>query len=613
MDRDLSKLEYWVNSVHARAPDSPIFLVGTHYDAPECTDEYVNYTVERIINTIRPGRFRNSEGNTTICGLFSVSSKDGRGIPELMTDISNTAYVNGYDSHLFPLSWLNLRTTLGKLSAKAAPFLNWQEFEGISLRHQLEKENIVKAAEFFHCIGVVCYFGDHPKLRDFVFLNPQYLTNVMSAIITVKHRYTKGTLTSKDFDHIWREFPSHLHSMLLSLLERFEIIHCLSENSNNSSSSNNNNNIEKPKEHKYLIPSLLSEQQPELSPWTITMNKSFCGLVFCRNYFFSFLPLGFFSRLLIRNLHLSDFESVTHWKNGQLLRCKDVLALLRFNPSTYVLYLQIHGDKADINYNQYNLAVKMLRLLTENIHTTIEPYNCSVKISVPCSHCISIGYSQWEFPLEDCLDSDVIERGYVLCGNVRRIRLDILAPDVTLADLQQIHIPFDEITMESVIGYGSFGVVFKGEYLGTTVAVKQLLDEDWEGDDSSEGITASEETQILVSKFQEFKRELWLMSCLNHNNLCELVGLCLSPLSMVMEYMPKGDLFNLISKEPDILSDYRVKVRIAYDIAQGMAHLHSYTPPIAHRDLRSPNVFISSVVSQINIIQRLYIPYQNTQ
>lgn len=32
--------------------------------------------------------------------------------------------------------------------------------------------------------------------------------------------------------------------------------------------------------------------------------------------------------------------------------------------------------------------------------------------------------------------------------------------------------------------------------------------------------------------------------------------------------------------------------KIALDIAKGMRYLHSFKPPIVHRDLRSPNVFV---------------------
>ena len=35
-----------------------------------------------------------------------------------------------------------------------------------------------------------------------------------------------------------------------------------------------------------------------------------------------------------------------------------------------------------------------------------------------------------------------------------------------------------------------------------------------------------------------------------------------------------------------------VAIRIAFDISSGMQHMHSLTPPVIHRDLRSPNIFV---------------------
>jgi serine/threonine protein kinase len=45
-------------------------------------------------------------------------------------------------------------------------------------------------------------------------------------------------------------------------------------------------------------------------------------------------------------------------------------------------------------------------------------------------------------------------------------------------------------------------------------------------------------------------------------------------------------------------------MRIAYDIAQGMQYLHNIKPPILHRDLRSPNIFVSILIEASFISNR---------
>lgn len=42
---------------------------------------------------------------------------------------------------------------------------------------------------------------------------------------------------------------------------------------------------------------------------------------------------------------------------------------------------------------------------------------------------------------------------------------------------------------------------------------------------------------------------------------------------------------------PDQYS-WRFRMKIAYDIAKGMQYLQNISPPVIHRDLRSPNIFV---------------------
>jgi len=49
----------------------------------------------------------------------------------------------------------------------------------------------------------------------------------------------------------------------------------------------------------------------------------------------------------------------------------------------------------------------------------------------------------------------------------------------------------------------------------------------------------------------------------------------------------------VLRKKIDLPWDLRE--RIAFDIAKGMEYLASSQPPVVHRDLRSPNIFIVSL------------------
>ena len=93
-------------------------------------------------------------------------------------------------------------------------------------------------------------------------------------------------------------------------------------------------------------------------------------------------------------------------------------------------------------------------------------------------------------------------------------------------------------------------------------------------------------------------------SGLDHPNIVHLLGVTANPPRLVMELL-LGDLCNHMihpvdpsdkTKRLNISADtypWRLRMRIAYDIALGMQYLQNIQPPIIHRDLRSPNIFVS--------------------
>ena len=77
-----------------------------------------------------------------------------------------------------------------------------------------------------------------------------------------------------------------------------------------------------------------------------------------------------------------------------------------------------------------------------------------------------------------------------------------------------------------------------------------------------------------------------------------LYGLCIDPLCMVLQYVRGGDLFSFLHPGgdgdhiPDSSFPWTLRLYFALDIARGMQHLQAINPPIIHRDLRSPNIFV---------------------
>lgn len=61
---------------------------------------------------------------------------------------------------------------------------------------------------------------------------------------------------------------------------------------------------------------------------------------------------------------------------------------------------------------------------------------------------------------------------------------------------------------------------------------------------------------------------------------------------LVTEFMHKGSLFDVLGDQTVDLSWER-KIDICMDICKGMVYLHTRTPPIIHRDIKSLNVLVT--------------------
>ncbi|BFI43156.1 sterile alpha motif and leucine zipper containing kinase AZK [Marchantia polymorpha subsp. ruderalis] len=148
--------------------------------------------------------------------------------------------------------------------------------------------------------------------------------------------------------------------------------------------------------------------------------------------------------------------------------------------------------------------------------------------------------------------------------------------DSVLKDVAEWEIPWEDIIIGERIGLGSYGEVYRGDWHGSEVAVKKFLDQDLSGD-----------------ALEEFRLEVRIMRRLRHPNVVLFMGAVTRPphLSIVTEFLPRGSLYRLIHR-PNNQLDERRRLRMALDVAKGMNYLHSSSPLIVHRDLKSPNLLV---------------------
>ncbi|XP_048327178.1 serine/threonine-protein kinase EDR1 [Ziziphus jujuba] len=146
-----------------------------------------------------------------------------------------------------------------------------------------------------------------------------------------------------------------------------------------------------------------------------------------------------------------------------------------------------------------------------------------------------------------------------------------------LLPYQEWNIDFSELTVETRVGIGFFGEVFRGTWNGTDVAIKVFLEQD-----------------LTAENMEDFCNEISILSRLRHPNVILFLGACTKPphLSMVTEYMEMGSLYYLIhlSGQKKKLS-WRRRLKMLRDICRGLMCIHRMK--IVHRDLKSANCLVN--------------------
>jgi serine/threonine protein kinase len=138
-------------------------------------------------------------------------------------------------------------------------------------------------------------------------------------------------------------------------------------------------------------------------------------------------------------------------------------------------------------------------------------------------------------------------------------------------------IPMADLQLGDLIGQGGFGEVHRGKWKDKDVAIKQLFLK-----------------KLPSSLVTEFENETQIMSqCSKCAQIVKLLGICIEPghYSIVMEYLAKGSLYDVLHDDEIELPWKTVCVPIALDIGRGLSYLHDRD--ILHRDLKSLNIVLN--------------------
>ncbi|KAI3439665.1 uncharacterized protein J3R85_004500 [Psidium guajava] len=125
------------------------------------------------------------------------------------------------------------------------------------------------------------------------------------------------------------------------------------------------------------------------------------------------------------------------------------------------------------------------------------------------------------------------------------------------------------------LGTGAFGTVYAGKLNGDNewVAIKRIKQRD---------------------SVEQVMNEIRLLSSVSHPNLVKLLGCSIEKGEQILvyEFMPNGTLSQHLHRERGQGLAWPIRLKIAIETAQAIAHLHSIKPPIYHRDVKSSNILL---------------------
>eukprot|EP00268_Persea_americana_P046478 TRINITY_DN47946_c0_g1_i1.p1 TRINITY_DN47946_c0_g1~~TRINITY_DN47946_c0_g1_i1.p1 ORF type:complete len:420 (-),score=65.93 TRINITY_DN47946_c0_g1_i1:366-1625(-) len=140
--------------------------------------------------------------------------------------------------------------------------------------------------------------------------------------------------------------------------------------------------------------------------------------------------------------------------------------------------------------------------------------------------------------------------------------------------------------LESLLGEGGFGYVFKGWIdeqtltasrpgCGMVVAVKKLKPEGFQG-------------------HKEWLTEVNYLGQLHHPHLVKLIGYCSDGDNrlLVYEFMPKGSLENHLFRRGAQPLSWAVRIKVAIGAARGLSFLHNSESQVIYRDVKASNILL---------------------
>lgn len=284
-------VEYWLDTINARAPKSRVILVAT-----ECEKTTPNWPLDQLKTDY-------ADLLTGENWYFTVGCQTGEGIDALLAEIKGAAAAMKYMGIDWPDTYEKAEKAVRK---KRAKHITRKKLMALMTKSGISPENAPEVANVFEQHGVITQFCGCPDLEDFVVLNPQWLTKAISVVMEDEELKTKrGDISHDRMRALWEGHKyTGMFATLHNCMKHFELCYDLEELAG-----------------RCLIPLHFSSQSPDSIPWSGQLS----GLPVRRIEYKIDIhpPAGLMSRFIVKTHRMivrnSQYEEGVFWNRGVFL------------------------------------------------------------------------------------------------------------------------------------------------------------------------------------------------------------------------------------------------------------------------------------------------------
>ena len=313
----MKRAEYWLDTIRSRAPESRVILV-----ASECEETTPSWPLDKL--KANYGDLLKGEK-----WYFAVGCKDGKGIEDLSNEIKGAAAGMDVMGQEWPVTYEKAEDAI-RTRAKKDAQVRRGELYGIFEESGISKDGFENVAERMATLGVITQFKDSPELRDFVVLNPQWLTKGISLVMEDEQlEKDKGEITHERMSEIWEKDYKGMYPVFHSCMKEFELCYDMEEAAGS------------------LVPLRFGSAVPEI-PWSEIAGAKERRVEYKLNIR---PPKGIMSRFIVKTHYMiaktGAMSKGVYWLNGVFLQTGEgentSEALCEFDNENKVLSIRVRA------------------------------------------------------------------------------------------------------------------------------------------------------------------------------------------------------------------------------------------------------------------------------